>query len=118
MRQEMRVPRWTCASIALLAATISFVYAQAVNGTIVGTITDPTGAVIPDARVTITNVDTNTARTASTDANGYYTSPNMPPGTYSVKAGKEGFSSAQQSGITLLVNSTARARICSYSLAR
>ncbi len=111
MRLRIKVLGWTCAAIALLFASINCAYAQAVNGTVVGTVTDPTGAVIPDAKVALTNVDTSTTRTASTDANGYYTFPNMPPGRYSVKVEKEGFSSAEQGGITLLVNSTARANL-------
>ncbi|HWF48918.1 MAG TPA: carboxypeptidase regulatory-like domain-containing protein, partial [Bryobacteraceae bacterium] len=111
MRSRIKVLVWTCATIALLFAYLGSIHAQAVNGTVVGTITDPTAAVVPNARVTITNLDTNTVRTASTDANGYYTFPDMPPGRYSVKVAKEGFASAEQSGITLLVNSTARVNL-------
>lgn len=64
-----------------------------------GTITDPSGALLPGAQVTITDVGTGTSRSTTTDASGYYTFPNLAPGTYSVKGQKEGFSSTQQGGI-------------------
>ena len=76
-----------------------------------GTISDSSGGLIPGAQVTITDVDTGTTRSATTDANGYYAFPNLPPGTYQVRVQKEGFSSAQQDGIALLVNSTARVNL-------
>lgn len=81
---------------------------QAVNGTVVGTVRDSSGGLVPGADVTITNTGTSTSRSATTDANGYYTFPNLAPGTYEVKVQKQGFASAQQGGVALLVNSTAR----------
>ena len=85
-----------------------FAYAQAVNGTLVGTITDQTGAVVPNAQVTITEANTNVSRSANTDANGYYAFPDLPPGTYNIKAAKQGFAAAQRTGVPLGVNSTVR----------
>ncbi|MGH9584731.1 MAG: carboxypeptidase regulatory-like domain-containing protein [Bryobacteraceae bacterium] len=78
------------------------------NGTVVGTITDATGAAVRGAQVTITDVRTNTSRSTKTDGQGFYTFPNLPPATYEVKAQESGFSTAQRSGIALLVNSTER----------
>ncbi len=83
-------------------------WAQAVNGTVVGTVTDPSGAVIPAATVTITDVGTNTSRSITTDANGYYTFPNLPPSNYKVRVEKQGFATAERSDIPLTVNSTLR----------
>lgn len=97
-----------CAALLMVPHALR---AQAVNGTVVGTVTDASGAVVPDAKVTLTNTGTSTSRQGKTDANGYYTFPNMAPGTYAVKVQKEGFSSAQQEGIALLVNSTVRVNL-------
>jgi hypothetical protein len=56
-----------------------------------GTVTDPTGAVVPGATVTLTNKETNFSRTATSNDNGFYTIPNLPPASYSMTAEKQGF---------------------------
>ncbi len=101
---------WVLA-FALCASSVLFqsqANAQAVTGTVVGTISDSSGALVSGAQVTITDVGTGTNRSATTDASGYYAFPNLPPGTYSVRVQEQGFSSKQQDGIALLVNSTER----------
>ena len=65
--------------------------AQAVTGTILGVITDSTGAVMPGATVTLTNTGTGQVRVVITDSNGEYTAPSMTTGKYSVKAELSGF---------------------------
>ncbi|HEX7360019.1 MAG TPA: carboxypeptidase regulatory-like domain-containing protein [Bryobacteraceae bacterium] len=82
--------------------------AQAVNGTLVGTVRDSTGAVTPNAHITITETNTNVARAAQTDANGYYSFPALPPGTYDVKVEKQGFAAAQRTAVPVSVNTTVR----------
>ena len=104
----MKLLRLASALCVLVFLSQLCLYAQAVNGTVVGTVKDASGGVVPGAQVTITNTGTSTSRSATTDANGYYTFPNLAPGTYAVKVQKEGFASAQQEGVALLVNSTAR----------
>jgi len=104
----MKSLRLTCAVFALVVLCQVCAYAQAVNGTVVGTVKDASGAVVPTAQVTIINTGTSTSRSATTDGNGYYTFPDLAPGTYEVKVQKQGFSTAQQAGVALLVNSTAR----------
>jgi hypothetical protein len=84
-------------------------YGQNVNGSIVGTVSDSTSAAIPAATVTITDVDTNVSHTAQTDASGYYSVPDLAPGTYKVTAQKDGFSTAINTGISLFADRTARA---------
>ena len=95
---------------ALFAVTLGsqLGFAQAVHGTIVGTITDSTGASVPDAKVTITEVSTALSRSLQTDANGYYSSPDLPPGTYRVRVEKQGFAALERSDFPLDVNSTVR----------
>ena len=104
----MRMIRTLSAICVLVFLAQGWARAQAVNGTVVGTVTDPTGAVIPAATVTITDIGTNTSRSIETDANGYYAFPNLPPGNYKVRVEKQGFATAQRSEVPLLVNSTVR----------
>ena len=70
--------------LSSLCATAGF--AQAVNATLVGTITDSSGAVIVKARVTVTGADTGVSRSMETNDSGNYTFPNLAPGTYIVAA--------------------------------
>jgi len=75
----------------LLVAMGVTVYAQAPTGTISGTVTDESGAVVPNATVTITNKDTGFIRTVTTNAEGLYTAPSLPAGQYEVRAEMQGF---------------------------
>ncbi len=83
-------------------------YAQTVNATLYGSVTDPTGAAIPEANVIATNVATGIATKNATDASGNYILPSLPPGTYNVTVEKTGFRSTVLSGVTLLVDQKAR----------
>ncbi len=86
--------------VAILATTAAI--AQEVTGTIVGNVKDSTGAMLPNAKVTITNTDKNAViRTVTTDQSGNYTAPLLPIGHYSVGVEASGFKSAVHSGITL-----------------
>lgn len=92
-----RIPRYCVylmAIIGLLLATARQpVYGQATTaaGTIQGTITDPSGAVIPSASITITNEQTGASAKTTSNASGYYTSGPLIPGTYLVSVTKSGF---------------------------
>ena len=77
-------------SLALLTICAG-VHAQAPTGTILGTVTDNTGAVIPNATITITNKATNVLRTTFTNTEGIYSAPALPPGEYEVRAEGQGF---------------------------
>lgn len=95
----------TCVFVLLAQVSAN---SQAVNGTVVGNVTDSTGAILPGAAVTITDIGTNTTRSITTDANGYYAFPSLPPGNYKVKVEKQGFATVERSGVPLAVNSTVR----------
>ncbi len=80
--------------------------AQGTTGTIAGTVTDPTGAVVAGATVTIRDVATNTIHTATTSSAGTYTVPQLAPGQYVVTFQKTGFTKDQRQGITLTIDSS------------
>src|SRR5215472_14119605 len=76
--------------IVCLAATAT-AYGQGVNGTITGTVTDPSGSVVSGASVEATNVETGVLYTAASTNTGNYAIPNLPVGTYTVTAKLSGF---------------------------
>jgi hypothetical protein len=78
--------------------------AQMGRGTILGTVTDPTGAAVPRASVTVTNVATNIAYHTVTNGDGYYTTPGMVVGSYSVSVQANGFKEFLRTGIQLEVD--------------
>lgn len=89
----------------LLFVTAAF--AQRGRGTILGSVTDASGAVIPGAVVTITNTATNVTTTATTNADGNFTVPNLLVGGYTVAVSKDGFKKALRSNLTLEVDQRA-----------
>ena len=91
--------------LALLAASA---YGQAVNGTLLGTVTDSTGALVANAKVTITEANTAISRTGQTNESGNYIFPDLPPGQYDVTAEVAGFRTEVRRGVTLLVNTSPR----------
>jgi hypothetical protein len=76
------------------------------TGALTGTVTDPSGAVIAGAAVTVTNVGTGQSRTTTTDANGSYKFSLLPPGNYSVKFSAAGFKTAEVPSQTVNVTET------------
>ena len=77
--------------------------AQVAGATLSGTVTDPSGAILPQATISIRNVSTDITRTTTTSAAGFYSVPNLLPGTYDVKASAQGFSTHLSTGIILTV---------------
>jgi len=82
--------------------------AQVVTATLVGRVTDQSGAVVPNATITILNQDTGLTRSVSTDVSGDYVAPTLPVGIYRVTAEQTGFTKAAISDITLQVAQTQR----------
>lgn len=94
---------------ALIAIAIPFhAAAQSVSGTILGTVTDASGSVVPNAKVTIVNEGTGLTRTVQTDANGEYTLPSLPTGRYTVMTEMTGFKAMALSNIELGVDQRVR----------
>ncbi|MGE5114656.1 MAG: TonB-dependent receptor domain-containing protein [Acidobacteriaceae bacterium] len=90
---------------AIMIFAASTVLAQDVTGSIVGTVTDPSGSVVANATVTITNTDRNVViRTVSTNAAGNYTALLLPIGHYSVEIKAQGFRTVSRHQIELNVN--------------
>jgi hypothetical protein len=81
------------------------------TGSIVGTVTDESGAVLPGVLIEVTNVDTSQSRTATTREDGYYTVPLLRPGTYQVKGTLSGFKTFLRDSVTVTVESSARVDI-------
>src|SRR6266850_8181039 len=86
-------------------------YGQAVNGTLLGTITDINNAVVGGATVNVTDVNTNIQRTAKTNESGNYVFANLPQGTYRVEAEMAGFKRVARPAVEVPVNTTTRSDI-------
>jgi hypothetical protein len=92
------------ASVRALLALLSFgasVCAQSI-GTIGGTVTDPTGAVIPGASVACTNTQTGLQRRVETNSDGIFVFPDLPIGSYTLEIAKHGFATERRTGVSLL----------------
>src|SRR5262249_48392880 len=83
-------------------------FGQATEGTILGTVADASGAVMPAASITVTNVGTGVARTTQTNEAGEYTVTNLPLGFYSVSAEATGFKKAVQPPVEVTVKARIR----------
>jgi len=104
MQQVKRIVVAVLLTLCLTAVALS----QTITASLEGNITDPTGAVIVDARVRIVNTATNVAASLKTDGVGRFLAPSLPPGPYAVTIEAVGFKKAERSGITLAVNQAAR----------
>jgi hypothetical protein len=92
--------------LILLLAWAAPALAQSDRGTITGTVTDPSGAVVPNAKVTATNLDTNETREAVTSGEGSYTLPELKAGPYRVSVETQGFKTATIENVQVAVQVT------------
>ncbi|MDE3188761.1 MAG: TonB-dependent receptor [Acidobacteriota bacterium] len=98
-----------CFALTLLLISSSSMFGQAgATGTILGTVNDSTGAIVPNAQVTVTNTATNVKFRTVTSSAGDYFAPNLNPGTYTVSAEAKGFQRSMTNAFTLTVNQKAR----------
>src|SRR5262249_6602593 len=102
----LRSSRFILAAVLLVVgSTVSS--AQTTAG-LNGSVTDATGAVVPAARVTVTNAETGIQREAASDAAGLYDVRLLQPGTYNLAVQKEGFRQLTREAVRLEVNQVAR----------
>lgn len=104
-----RTRRWcvrlavVCAMLLAVAMAAGMASAQTFRGSILGTVTDASGASISNAIVTVHNVDTGVDRITNTTTDGGYLVPELPIGTYDVTAEMKGFQKAKVTGVTVSV---------------
>jgi hypothetical protein len=102
---QLKIPR-TGVSLLLFVLCLAAsqqASAQVSGGTIRGSVTDSSGAVIPNAQVVIQNDDTGVKQTVKTNGAGIYIAPDLAPGTYTITASAPGFSTVEQTGANLTV---------------
>jgi len=94
------------ATFLIILAGAGAAWSQTVQGVITGTITDPSGAVVPNATVGITNVATNISQTTTTGSDGSYRFPLVPPGTYTLVVKVANFAEVRASGVVVQASQT------------
>src|SRR5437868_14561290 len=103
----MKKLQFCLVSLSLLALTLG-AFAQIQNGQFTGTVTDPSGAAISGAKVTVTNVGTNLSVTTTTDQTGLYKFNELPAGTYRITSEAQGFKTVTNNDLVLNAGSTQR----------
>jgi len=92
----------------MLSPYSAFVLQADTGGSISGTVTDQSGAVVPDTTVTALNLDTTVQQTTKTNANGFFTLTNLPVGRYEIELVREGFKPYKRTGLIIDVNAALR----------
>src|SRR5712664_4976799 len=100
--------RLITAVLILGSASAPTAFAQAVSATLIGTVTDSSGATVPSAVVTVTESQTGVSRKTSTTSDGVYTVPYLAPGVYRVEVENTGFKKFSRENVGLAVSSTVR----------
>lgn len=95
VRKHGPLPLLAALAIAFLLPSLLWGQATTSTGNINGTVTDPTGAAVPGAKVTITRIDTGVTTNLTTNGSGFYNSGSVAAGTYSVKVQAKGFESSE-----------------------
>src|SRR5260370_9377503 len=99
-----RISRLILCAVAVIGLCVApHLNAQVTGGTIVGTVTDASGAAVPKVEVSIANTATGLVTSATTSPEGFYSVPNLLPGPYMVTAKSEGFSTVVVNGVNLTV---------------
>src|SRR5580658_5175898 len=95
---------------AVMTVPLLFTLVQAQSSTtsLRGTVSDPQGAILPDATVTLSNPGTGFSESKKTDRDGIYQFLQLPPGTYTLTVTKAGFTTLKESALQLLVNVPAK----------
>jgi hypothetical protein len=97
--------------LALFCLSVFFghlTFGQAVSGNIIGTVTDPSGAAVAGAQVTVANTETGVSTQVTTNESGNYTAPNLPAGSYIITMTQAGFQKFVQQNVAVNVSQSAR----------
>src|ERR1700684_1564179 len=92
----------------LAVFSVSSAFSQAVSATIIGTVTDASGAAVPNAKVTVTEMNPGVSHTMTANGSGNFTLVDIPPGRYQVAVEVSGFKKEVKDNIDVVVDSTAR----------
>lgn len=106
---RIQIVRLATSSLFLLALMFAVqirLQAQAVFGSIIGTVTDSTGALVPNATVVVTDISKGTTQTVQSNASGNYSVSRLIPDTYSIKATAKGFTPAEADNVTVSADTT------------
>lgn len=107
MLNMKRLSRLTFIFSVIIAVSVSVLgQSQATTGVIQGTVTDPNGAVLAGASITVKNVNTGFERTVSTNSDGFYSAPLLPLGKYRVTASANGFSTTILENVEVTIGNT------------
>jgi hypothetical protein len=98
MLKQMGKVLLTVAATMLLTAAA---WSQAIFATLTGVVTDPTGAVVPQAKITLRNAASGDTRNTVADQQGYYTFASVPVGAYNLTVTQAGFQTFEEDGIPL-----------------
>jgi len=104
----MKQPLRLFALLALAFACALPADSQVITGTILGTVTDSSGAIIPNVRVAVKNVDTNIETRVTTNSSGEYVMPLLPPGNYDVTFETENFKTYKKVSVALTIDAKVR----------
>ncbi len=109
-QRGLRLASWLLTAICLAAGAIS-VQAQLGRGTVIGTVTDSSGAVVPAATLQLTEINTGSVYVGKSTAGGLFTFPELLPGRYALKATAPGFETFTQAGFSVEVGSTTTVKV-------
>src|SRR5215469_6916539 len=101
--KSIRPPLFLLSITLFLAVVLPHAAAQVTGATLSGTVTDPSGSVIPNARVAVMNASQGTERRSITNKSGDYTLPNVTPGLYSLRVEAQGFQTQVRTGLEFTV---------------
>jgi len=99
-----RLTRYLSILAIVFAAGTASIFAQEFRGTVAGSVTDPNGAAVPGATVTVKNTETNIANTVTANDSGSYTVPFLIPGVYTVSATGSGFKTSTREKVQIKVD--------------
>ena len=108
LSRRPRADRLTLAVLCVTSLLAANAAAQAVTGTILGTVKDATGGVIPGTLVTFTQSSTGLTRSVATDGNGEYAAPLLATGVYTLRLERSGYKTASVTGVELGVDRKVR----------